>query len=189
MCNFTHSVEFVLRYGNLRCFCREATFFANLRCFVVRQILSKIYALLRGKFSWPKMRLWKKMTNMRYGQLVVIYGNQWQSLLNFYLIISISVQSVLNFYSFLIISIKFLLIDNQYQPERRRREGQQRTPHDPMNSLSVESLEFLEILRLLKFEDIITMVRSHVGSATPPSVMVLFFKMKCSFLFLNQSQL
>ena len=32
----------------------------------------------------------------------------------------------------LIISIKFLLIDNQYQPERRRREGQQRTPHDPM---------------------------------------------------------
>ena len=41
-------------------------------------------------------------------------------------------------------------------------------------SLSVESLEFLEILRLLKFEDIITMVRSHVGSATPPSVMVLF---------------
>ena len=66
MCNFTHSVEFVLRYGNLRCFCREATFFANLRCFVVRQILSKIYALLRGKFSWPKMRLWKKMTNKRY---------------------------------------------------------------------------------------------------------------------------
>ena len=105
----------------------------------------------------------------------MIYGNQWQSLLNFYLIISISLQSVLNFYSFLIISIKFLLIDNQYQPERRRREGQQRTPHDPMNSLSVESLEFLEILRLLKFEDIITMVRSHVGSATPPSVMVLYY--------------
>ena len=48
--------------------------------------------------------------------------------------------------------------------------------HAPQSyvSLSVESLEFLEILRLLKFEDIITMVRSHVGSATPPSVMVLF---------------
>ena len=33
----------------------------------------------------------------------------------------------------------------------------------------------LEIFRLLKFEDVITMVRSHVGSATPPSVMVLFW--------------
>ena len=40
---------------------------------------------------------------------------------------------------------------------------------------SLESLAFLEILRLLKSEDIITIVRSHVGSATPPSVMVLFF--------------
>ena len=51
----------MLRYGNLRCFCREATFFlANSRCFVVRQILLKVYALLRGEFSWPKMRLWKK---------------------------------------------------------------------------------------------------------------------------------
>ena len=29
--------------------------------------MSKIYALLRGKFSWPKMWLWKKkMTNIRY---------------------------------------------------------------------------------------------------------------------------
>ena len=58
-----------------------------------------------------------------FWQLVVIYGNQYQSVLNFYLIVSIKV---------LLISIKFLLIDNQYQPERRRREGQQRTPHDPM---------------------------------------------------------
>ena len=57
-----------------------------------------------------------------FWQFVVIYGNQW--------------QSVLNFYSFLLISIKFLLIDyNQYQPERRRREGQLRTPHDPMLAL------------------------------------------------------
>ena len=60
-----------------------------------------------------------------------------------------------------------------YRPSRRRREGRLRTLHDPMLAF-LESLEFLEILRLLKFEDIITMVRSHVGSATPPSVMVLF---------------
>ena len=46
-------------------------------------------------------------------------------------------------------------------------------------SLSVESLEFLEILRLLKFEDIITMVRRSVGGATPPSVMVLFKSIFC----------
>ena len=29
--------------------------------------------------------------------------------------------------------------------------------------------------QISSFEDIITMVRSHVGSATPPSVMVLYF--------------
>ena len=56
-----------------------------------------------------------------FWQFVVIYGNQWQSVLNFYL--------------FLLISIKFLLIDNQYQPERRRREGQQRMPHNPTGCL------------------------------------------------------
>ena len=39
--------------------------------------------------------------------------------------------------------------------------------------LSLESLEFLEILRLFKFEDIITMVSRIVGGATPPSVMAL----------------
>ena len=38
----------------------------------------------------------------------------------------------------------------------------------------LESLEFQEILRLFKFEDIITLVRRSVGSATPLSVMVLF---------------
>ena len=37
---------------------------------------------------------------------------------------------------------------------------------------SLESYESLEILRLFKFEDIITMVRRSVGCATPPSVMV-----------------
>ena len=45
----------------------RGNFFANLRCFVVRQILSKIYALLRGKISWPKKRLWKNLNNIRYG--------------------------------------------------------------------------------------------------------------------------
>ena len=38
----------------------------------------------------------------------------------------------------------------------------------------LESLEFLEILRLLKFDNLITMVRRNLGSATPPSVMALF---------------
>ena len=38
----------------------------------------------------------------------------------------------------------------------------------------LESLEFLEILRLLKLENFITMVRRNLGSATPPSVMALF---------------
>ena len=47
-------------------FCRETTLIAILRCFVVGQILSKIYALLRGKIPWPKLRLCKKMTNIRY---------------------------------------------------------------------------------------------------------------------------
>ena len=37
----------------------------------------------------------------------------------------------------------------------------------------LESLEFLEILRLLKLENFITMVRRNLGSATPPSVMAL----------------
>ena len=41
----------------------------------------------------------------------------------------------------------------------------------------LESLEFLEILRLLKFENFITMVRRNLGSATPPSVMALFFSL------------
>ena len=39
----------------------------------------------------------------------------------------------------------------------------------------LESLEFLEILRLLKLENFITMVRRNLGSATPPSVMALLF--------------
>ena len=39
---------------------------ANLRCFVVRQILSKNYALLRGEIFWSKMRFCRKMTNIRY---------------------------------------------------------------------------------------------------------------------------
>merc|ERR1712208_264501 len=68
-CNFTHNVEI---YAVLCC---ETTFIANLRCFVVKQILSKIYALLRGKISWSKMCLWKKkMTNIRY---VYIYTIQY----------------------------------------------------------------------------------------------------------------
>ena len=58
-----------------------------------------------------------------------------------------------------------------YRPERRRREGRLRTPHDPILAF-LEPLEFLEILRLFKFEDIISMVtvRRSVGGATPPSV-------------------
>ena len=40
---------------------------------------------------------------------------------------------------------------------------------------SVESLKFLKILRLFKFEDIITMVSRSGGGATPPSVMALFY--------------
>merc|ERR1712208_178958 len=60
VCKFTHNVKIYA------VFCHEKTFIANLRCFVVKQILSKIYALLRGKISWSEMRLWKKMTNMRY---------------------------------------------------------------------------------------------------------------------------
>ena len=39
----------------------------------------------------------------------------------------------------------------------------------------LKSLEFLEILRLLKLENFITMVRGNLGSATPPSVMALFW--------------
>ena len=46
--------------GNLRYFCREAIVVANLRCFVARQFLSRIYALLSVKFSGLKM------TNMIY---------------------------------------------------------------------------------------------------------------------------
>ncbi len=41
-------------------------------------------------------------------------------------------------------------------------------------TILLEYLEFLEILRLFKFEDIITMVSRIVGGATPPSVMALF---------------
>ena len=52
-----------------------------------------------------------------------------------------------------------------YRPER--------TPHDPILAF-LEPLEFVKILRLFKFEDIITMVRRSVGNATPPSVMALF---------------
>ena len=37
----------------------------------------------------------------------------------------------------------------------------------------LKSLEFLEILRLLKLENFITIVRRNLGSATPPSVMAL----------------
>ena len=69
---------------------------------------------------------------------------------------------------------KLLQIDNQYRPERRRREGRLRTLHDPMLAF-LKSLEFLEILRLLKLENFITMARGKLGSATPPSVMALFF--------------
>ena len=64
-------------------------------------------------------------------------------------------------------------INNQRQPERRRRKGQLRTPHDPILA-SLESLGFLEILRLFKFEEIITMVSRSGGGASPPSVMALF---------------
>ena len=64
------------------------------------------------------------------------------------------------------------IINDLYQPERRRREGQLHTPHDPM-------LAFCRIFRIPRisksslFEDIITMVSCHHGGATPPSVMVL----------------
>ena len=71
------------------------------------------------------------------------------------------------------------------RPERRRREGRLRegrmrkgrlrTLHDPILAF-LESLEFLEILRLLKFDNFITMVRRNLGSATPPSVMALFME-------------
>ena len=50
-----------------------------------------------------------------------------------------------------------------------------RTPLDPILA-SLESLGFLEILRLFKFEEIITMVSRSGGGATPPSVMALFSK-------------
>ena len=50
----------------------------------------------------------------------------------------------------------------------RRREGWLRINHDS----SQESLEIQEILRLFKFEDIISMVRRSLAGATPPSVMV-----------------
>ena len=39
----------------------------TLRCFVARQLLSRIYALLSVKFPGLKLRLCKKMTNIRYG--------------------------------------------------------------------------------------------------------------------------
>ena len=45
-------------------FCRETTLIAILRCLVVGQILSKIYALFWGKISWPKLRLCKKISGM-----------------------------------------------------------------------------------------------------------------------------
>ena len=47
-----------------------AIFVANLRCFVARQFLSRIYALLSVKFSGLKMCECKKMTNIRYGPLI-----------------------------------------------------------------------------------------------------------------------
>ena len=40
--------QFMLRDGNLRYFCRKAISVANLGCFVARQFLSQIYALLSG---------------------------------------------------------------------------------------------------------------------------------------------
>ena len=61
------------------------------------------------------------------------------------------------------------------QENHRGREGQLHTPHDPILA-SLESLGFLEILRLFKFEEIITMVSRSGGGATPPSVMALFSK-------------
>ena len=39
----------------------------TLRCFVARQLLSRIYALLSVKFPGLKLRLCKKVTNMKYG--------------------------------------------------------------------------------------------------------------------------
>ena len=54
------------------------------------------------------------------------------------------------------------------------RKGRLRTLHDPILAF-LESLEFLEILRLLKFDNFITMVRRNLGSATPPSVMALLY--------------
>ena len=40
----------------------------DLRCFVARQFLLQIYALLHVKFSGLKMRECKKMTNIRYAK-------------------------------------------------------------------------------------------------------------------------
>ena len=45
----------------------------------------------------------------------------------------------------------------------------------------LKSLEFLEILRLLKLENFITMVRGNLGSATPPSVMALLISQNVFF--------
>ena len=42
----------------------------NFCCFVARQFLLQIYALLRVKFSSLKMCECKKMTNIRYGPLI-----------------------------------------------------------------------------------------------------------------------
>ena len=43
----------------------------DLRCFVVRQFLSRIYALLSVKFSGLKLCEYKKMTNIRYASQLI----------------------------------------------------------------------------------------------------------------------
>ena len=63
MYNFTHNVYF---------YTQGVILHNDLRCFVARQFLSRIYALSSVKISGLKMCECKKMTNMRYGQRFTI---------------------------------------------------------------------------------------------------------------------
>ena len=38
------------------------------------KVLKSSCVILRGKIPWPKMRVWKKMTNMRYGHCMMKIG-------------------------------------------------------------------------------------------------------------------
>ena len=60
VCDFTHSVCTVWNIFEILLCC------GDLRCFVVRQFLSQIYALLIGKLSGLKICWCKKRTNIRY---------------------------------------------------------------------------------------------------------------------------